>query len=268
METDFPSPVATTLDGRSIVVTRPREQSQELSELIKAAGGRAILFPALGVVNAGNRRTLNALIDRLDQFAFAIFVSPSAVNRAMDLIRARRELPSGLRVAAIGKGSARELRRFGIESVLTPERRFDSEGLLALAEFAEVKGRSIVIFRGVGGRELLGETLAQRGATIEYAECYRRVRPKADASALLKAWAHGEIDAVTVTSSEAMRNLHDMIGTLGRPWLRKTPLFVPHERIAVLARELGVATVVVTATGDAEMLEGMLRYFRSPPPLQ
>jgi len=268
VKTDSPFSVATALDGRSIVVTRPREQSLELSASIKAAGGRAILFPTLTVVNAGDRRTLNALIDRLDQFAFAIFISPTAANRAMKLIRARRELPMGLRIAAIGKGSARELRRFDIEEVLTPERRFDSEGLLALAEFADVKGRSIVIFRGEGGREQLGNTLMERGATIEYAECYRRVRPNGDASLLLKAWGRGEISAITVTSTESLRNLFDITGTLGRPWLRKTPMFVPHERIAELARELGIATVVVTAPGDAEMLEGMIRYFGVSHPSQ
>jgi len=268
VNTDSPPSVATTLDGRSIVVTRPREQSLDLSASIKAAGGRAIQFPALTVVNAGDRRTLNALIDRLDQFDFAIFVSPTAVNRAMSLIRARRELPTGLRIAAIGKGSARELRRFDVGEVLTPEHRFDSEGLLALAEFADLKGRSIVIFRGQGGRELLGNVLMERGATIEYAECYRRVRPSGDGSVLLKAWARGEIDAITVTSAESLRNLFDMIGTLGRPFLRKTPLFVPHQRIAELARELGIATVVVTASGDAEMLADIIRYFCGPHPSQ
>ena len=263
MNTD-PLSAATDLDGRSIVVTRPREQSLDLSAAIKAAGGRAIMFPALAVVSAGDRRALNALIDGLDRFDFAVFVSPTAASRAMKLIRARRELPSGLRIAAIGKGSARELHRFGIDEVLTPERRFDTEGLLGLAEFADVKGRSIVIFRGQGGRELLGDTLMKRGATIEYAECYRRVRPSGDGSLLLKAWTRGEIDAVTATSRECLRNLFDMIGTLGRPWLRKTPLFVPHERIAELARELEIATVVVTAPGDAEMLQSIIRYFRGP----
>jgi uroporphyrinogen-III synthase len=108
----------------------------------------------------------------------------------------------------------------------------------------------------------------ERGATIEYAECYRRVRPSGDASVLLKAWARGEIDAITVTSAESLRNLFDMIGILGRPFLRKTPLFVPHQRIAELARELGIATVVVTASGDAEMLEGIIRYFCGPHPSQ
>jgi uroporphyrinogen-III synthase len=52
-----------------------------------------------------------------------------------------------------------------------------------------------------------------------------------------------------------------MVGTLGRHWLRKTPLFVPHERIAEAARELGIAHVVVTAPGDEALVSAMVRHF-------
>lgn len=257
-------PVGPWLAGRGIVITRPREQAAQLSALVKAAGGRAIVFPALEIVDAGNRRLLDAVIDRLEQFDLAIFISPTAVNRALNLIHARRKLPAALRVAAIGKGSARELHRFRVGNVLTPEGRFDSEALLGLPELSDVRDKAVVIFRGEGGRELLGSTLTERGAKVEYAECYRRVRPNGDSQQLLKGWARGEIDGIAVTSAEALRNLFDMVGTLGRHWLRKTPLFVPHERIAAVARELGIAPVIVTPAGDQGLLEGMLQYFPAP----
>lgn len=255
------STVRTALAGRGIVVTRPREQVAHVADLIRSAGGRAILFPTLEIADTGNRRALNALIDRLDAFDYAVFISPTAVNRAVSMIRSRRQLPPQLRVAAIGKGSARELRRFEIANVLLPHDRFDSEGLLALSEFVEPRGKSIVIFRGEGGRELLGDTLAARGARVEYAQCYRRVRPAGDAQQLLKAWARGEVHAIMVTSAEGLRNLFEMVGTLGRHWLRKTPLFVPHERIAAVARDLGIAGVVVTDPGDEGLVTGMIRFF-------
>ena len=249
------------LAGRGIVVTRPREQSADVANLIRSTGGRPILFPALEIVDAGDRRTVNALIDRLEHFDYAIFISPTAVTRAMNIIRARRQLPASLRIAAIGKGSARELRRLEVGNVLIPGGRFDSEGLLGLDEFEDVRGKSIVIFRGEGGREQLGDTLRARGAAVEYAQCYRRVRPSSDCQALLKAWARGEIHAIMVTSGEALRNLFAMVGTLGRPWLLKTPLFVPHERIAAVARELGIASVVVTQQGDEALVSGLIGYF-------
>jgi uroporphyrinogen-III synthase len=52
-----------------------------------------------------------------------------------------------------------------------------------------------------------------------------------------------------------------MVGKLGRQWLKKTPVFVPHERIAEAARELGVAQVHVTAAGDEGCVQGVINFF-------
>jgi len=253
------------LEGRGIVVTRPAHQAAHLSDLIRAAGGRVILFPVIEIVEAGDLQPLLALIDRLDEFDLAIFISPNAVNKAMNLIKARRALPPHLQLAAIGRSGVRELKHFGITAVIAPAARFDSEALLELPALQEVAGKRIVIFRGDGGRELLGDTLTARGAAIEYAECYRRGRPQLDAAPLLKAWARNELHAIISTSSEGLHNLFDLVGKLGQSWLRKTPLFVPHPRIEQTARELGLATVVLTAQGDEGLVEGLAQWFAAHP---
>ncbi|MGZ9080046.1 MAG: uroporphyrinogen-III synthase, partial [Burkholderiales bacterium] len=154
------------LAQRGIVVTRPAAQAAGLARLIEERGGRAILFPVLEIVDVADRGPMNALIDRLETFDIAIFISPNAAARAMSAIRARRELPQGLQIVAIGGGSARELERRGIRSVTVPQLRADSEAALELPVLSEVRGKRIVIFRGVGGRELLRETLTERGAIV------------------------------------------------------------------------------------------------------
>lgn len=249
------------LAGRGIVVTRPAHQAGGLVALIRAAGGNPIAFPVLEILDAEDQRPLIALIDRLDEFDLAVFISPTAVNKAMNLVTARRALPPWLQVAAVGRGSSRELRRYGIAEVIAPAARFDSEALLELPELEDVAGKRVVIFRGEGGRELLGDTLASRGARVEYAECYRRGKPNLDVAPLMKAWARSELDAIVITSSEGLRNLFDMVGKLGQAWLKRTPLFVPHERIARAARELGLASVIVTRAGDEGLLAAMVEFF-------
>ncbi len=248
------------LAGKGIVVTRPAHQAAHLAELIRAAGGKPILFPVIEIVEVADLQPLIALIDRLDEFDLAVFISPNAVNKAMNLIKARRALPPRLKLAAIGRGSVRELKHFGLTDVIAPA-RFDSEALLELPEIQDIAGRRVVIFRGEGGRELLGDTLAARGATVEYAECYRRGRPRADAAPLLKAWARNELHAITVTSSEGLHNLFDLVGKLGQSWFRKTPLFVPHPRIEQTARELGLVNVMLTGQGDDGLTQGLTQWF-------
>ncbi len=248
------------LAGLGILVTRPAHQSEHLAQLIRAAGGNPILFPALEIVDMPDVQPLNALIDRLDQFDLAIFISPNAVNKAMNLIRARRKLPASLQIAAIGKGSAKVLAQYGVKDVITPQQQFDSEALLALPQMQVFADKRVVIFRGDGGRELLGDVLSQRGAQIEYAECYRRQKPEVDNGKLLYLWARNELHAITVTSSEALHNLYDLVGKLGQQWLKKTPVFVPHERIYEAAREMGLQQVFVTEAGDEAMVVGLVAW--------
>ncbi len=246
---------ASPLARRGIVITRPAGQAAGLARLIEERGGRAILFPVIEIVDVPDLAQINALIDRLDTFDIAIFVSPNAAAKGMSAIRARRTLPSDLTVVAIGSGSARELERQGVRTVVAPQLRADSEGVLELPLLRDVQGKRIAIFRGVGGRELLRETLTARGSVVEYAECYERLRPRADVGALLEDLRTGVAQAFVCTSSEGVANLHAMLGPEGEPFLKRTPLFVPHPRIAAAAGRLGVAQVVVTERGD----EGIAR---------
>jgi uroporphyrinogen-III synthase len=70
------------------------------------------------------------------------------------------------------------------------------------------------------------------------------------------------VDAVTVSSGEGLANFFDMIGESGQRWLKRTPLFVPHERVAGAAVGLGAETVQVAGPGDAEVVAALVAYFR------
>ncbi len=239
-----------SLAGKRVVVTRPRELAQGLAALIRQAGGEALLFPAIEIRDAEDPEPARALLGRLREFDLAVFISPSAVRKALELA-AGRAWP---RVAAAGSGTRQELERRGFQNVVAPAGQADSEALLALPELAEVAGSRVLILRGTGGRELLGETLAARGATVECAECYRRVRPQAGATPP----PAGRIDALCVSSGEALTNL---VALLGRARLSDTTLFVSHPRVEAQARELGLRRPVLAGPGDGDMLAALVAYF-------
>lgn len=255
--------VTKPLTGINILVTRPVHQAGNLAAAIRAAGGTPVLFPVLEISDVKDPRPLLDLIARLDEFDLAIFISPNAVNKAMNLILTKRALPPRLRIATVGQSSAKELKQFGVSEVIAPTTHFDSEALLDMAELQQIEGQRVVIFRGDGGRELLGDTLVKRGATVKYAECYCRVRPNTDIAPLLQAWASNAMHAIVASSSEGLRNLFDMVGNSGQSRLRKTPLFVSHERMAKIAKKLGFIDVILTAAGDEGLLQGLSDYFDS-----
>lgn len=248
------------LAGLTVMVTRPAHQASHLVQLLEQSGATPFLFPVLEILEPEDSAPLLALIDRLDEFDLAVFISPNAVSKAMNLLNARRGLPAGLQLATVGKRSAIELRNhIGREPDLFPKQKFDSEALLALPGMQDMSGKRVVIFRGDGGREYLGDTLEARGASVEYANAYRRGRPQADVGRLQRQWARGGIDVITVTSGDGLRNLFDMVGKLAQHWLRRTQLVVMHERLIPIARELGCKLEPIAAreASDEALVEAI-----------
>lgn len=189
-----------------------------------------------------------------------MFVSPNAARHAIEAM-APAVIPSGLRIFAPGPGTADVLRDLGVARVTVPEERFDSEGLLALPELADVRGRRIVIFRGEGGRELLADVLRERGALVEAIPCYRRVKPKQSPQPLIDLQQNGHLDGIVLTSSEGVRNLAELLGGHAAQIFEGAVVFTSHPRIAAAARAAGSRKVVETGTGDQALLAGMLAYY-------
>lgn len=240
----------------NIVVTRPRAQAAGLAGRIQAEGGKALLFPLLEIEAVGDSQTLREQLSRLEKTDLAIFISPNAVRYGLAAIRAAGPLPAALEIASVGQGSAKALHEMGIAHVIAPTERFDSEGLLALAEMQDMTGKQVMILRGDGGRELLGDTLRARGASVEYVTCYLRSKPDVEVGELLAAAP----DAITVTSSEALGYLWEMLDEAGRMRLAAVPLFVPHDRIALVARQQGWRQVIVTESGDDGLMSGLIAW--------
>lgn len=248
------------LSGRRIVVTRPKGQAESLLALIRQAGGEPLEVPALEIRDVADLAPFYSVINRLDSFDAAIFVSRNAVRKAFALI-GERPWPVGLRLATVGNGSREELAARGFAEVIAPEGQSDSEALLAMREFSAVEGHRIAIFRGEGGRSFLGDTLARRGALVEHAVCYRRALPDSGAALLASAWEGGKVDAVTISSGEGLANLLAMLGSGAPEKLAATALFVPHPRIADEAARRGLKRVTVAGPGDAETAASLVAYF-------
>ena len=253
------------LQGRGIAVTRPVAQADKLTGLITACGGNPISFPLLAIDPLTHYSAFEQQLIKLRHFDWAICISSNAVQQALPRLLDRLgAVPDQLRFAAVGPTTASELARFGIDDVLVPDTGFDSEALLALPQMQQVASQHFMIFRGVGGRETLAETLRSRGALVDYAECYRRVNPQHDASVLTRLWQNRALHAIVVTSSEAMRHLLQLADDGKAPWLREVVLCVSHARIAELPRRLGLCVEVAEMPGDDSLLQCLTQALSHP----
>ncbi len=258
------TPGVAALAGRVVLVTRPAGQAEQLAARVRAAGGTPLLFPTLVIEPVELPAHVVALLRDPRAFNWAIFVSANAVAHGLPHVLTAGTWPPGLRAAAVGAGTAAALRARGVAQVLAPSAGSDSEALLALPEVEHLNGQHVLLFRGVGGRELLADTLRARGAHVEYVECYRRVRPAVDAEPLRASLRRGELDAVTAASAEALANLLELAGAEWVPQLVALPVFVTHVHIAEAAQRLGFRRLHVTPTSDEGLLQGMMAFFAAP----
>jgi len=249
------------LAGIGVLVTRPARQAAGFAQQIAALGGAPVIFPAIAILPPADAAPLARAHAALPTYDFAVFVSANAVEYgAPD----PRHWPARLVPLAPGPGTADALAAAGIAGARIPATTFDTEGLLALPELADVRGRRVVVFRGDGGREHLGDALVLRGAQVDYVACYRRAKPGSGAGGLAEAFREGRIQAVTITSSEGLDNLWELADEAMRAAWRARPTFVPHPRIAAHARDLGL-TAVETGGGDVGLIAGLLEWAATQP---
>lgn len=230
-----------------VLVTRPAGQAVALGAGLRAAGFTPLYLPTLAIECTDTASACAALRAALP-CDLAIFISANAVRHALPVIAAAAGLPTGCQVAAVGPASARALEAAGFSNVLMPATRFDSEGLLALPQMQHVAGRRVVIFRGEGGRTLLADTLAARGADVRAVACYRRVA--AGDPAPLDTWlTHNAIAALTATSRASLDGLLTLAGPAAAQ-LKTLPLVVLSMALAQHARHAGFSGPLMSA-GEA-----------------
>ncbi len=244
------------LEGLRILVTRPRGQARNLCRLIEDAGGRAVAIPAMEIRPVDDAAPAEALVDRLEEFDLAVFISTNAVDYGHQLVKSRGGWPAGLRLAVVGKRSAEALIRHGLYADICPKKVFNSESLLAEEEMWQVAGKKIIIFRGEGGRELLASTLRERGATVSYAEVYRRTIPADSPARLNQLLREGDVDIIVVSSNEGVQNLYKITEVENRDRLLRIPLVVMSHRNALFAGRLGFTQEPIIASQSSD--EGLV----------
>lgn len=221
------------MTAQCILVTRPRPEGETLCMALQAEGFEALFFPLLEI-KALSSEELHQQITQLDSFDWLIFVSRHAVRHSATLIHQQwPRFPEGVRVAAVGKGTAEALQEAALPLAVYPQ-HWNSEGLLALADFQAVAKKKIAIFCGQGGRDLLINVLKSRGAEVTQLICYQRLLPTLDLAAAQKLIQ--PVDVILCTSVQSLLHLQQLFPF---PEVKKIPLVLVSERIMIQAQQLG-----------------------------
>ena len=232
------------LAGCGVLITRPEHQSKELAAEVEAAGGNVFHFPTIDIIGRD-------ILDIGREFAalntphIVIFVSSNAVAYGLPVVKGIET-----KIAAIGPATCASIEALHVAVDISATDGFDSEHLLNHPSLQAVEGKNVIIMRGQSGRELLGDTLRERGAKVDYLCVYNRIPHEptlADLEDLESALNQQRIHFVTVLSAETVEYLVQILPPQSLSLLRQSTLVAPSARVLQTASELipGIATELV-----------------------
>lgn len=203
------------LFGKRILVTRPKPQAPEFSDLIAAQGGEPVECPTIEIAPPEDRAPLDRALARLATYNWLIFTSVNGVAPFMTrLLETQRDVRalSGLTICCIGPRTAEALAAYGLRADLIPE-QFQAEGILEMLAARQMRGARVLIPRALVARELLPDQLRAQGADVDVVPVYRTVRPAVATDRLMEQLRTGGIDVISFTSSSTVRNFVELFPT-------------------------------------------------------
>jgi uroporphyrinogen III methyltransferase / synthase len=185
------------LAGRVVVVTRPREEAEDLARPLRELGAEVLLAPAIRI-EPGDVEALRAAVAEASgrRFDWVAFTSAAGVRAWFG----HADGPPASRVAAVGPGTAEALRSHGLEPDLVP-RTFTTEELGRA--FPDGPGR-VLLPRADIASPGLREALEGKGWTVVPVDAYRTRFENRLPEAVADALTAGRVDAVTFTSASSV----------------------------------------------------------------
>lgn len=247
-----------------VLVTRPAEQAAEWVATLRSHRIDAVALPLIAIAAPPDPPAVEAAWAGLADRQLVVFVSPNAVTAFFERAPADRRWPVTTRVASPGPGTTRALIELGVPADLIdapPDdaAQFDSEALWAQLQRRAWRDASVLIVRGVRGRDWLAGRLVEAGASVDELAAYRRRTPvlEPDGQALLQqAMDQPGQHLWLFSSSEAI----DRLAELAAPWTtdpapwRAARALATHPRIAAHARQAGFGAVLETRPTPAAVV--------------
>ncbi len=246
--------MAPDIEGKSIVVTRPGLQGQQLAQEIRRRGGRVVALPLIEIQELELIGVEKQKVIDLDRYDVIVVVSPNAAKIGLERIdQYWPQLPLHIEWYAVGVATANALASRAI-SAQVPSRGWDSEALLALPGLKMLQGKKILILKGKGGRTLLQEQFSARGARVETLDLYCRKPIYYSAEQILKTIGANLPDRILITSVEILENMHHSLAPCYDN-LISVNLVTASERISAKAKAMGYVRI---KTAEGASNEAML----------
>ncbi len=222
------------LSGLTVLVTRPREQADELRALLEERGAAVLVQPSIAILPPETWADVDDALQSVERrdFDWILFSSSNGVRFFLERVAANRRArffaDAQISVAAVGPGTAAALDEFGVAVDLIPTKEYNAEGLVAALRDAETSlaGKSLLSVRASRGRDVLSKEAAKLGAVVREVVAYRSVDVETPDAAVVDALRSNRIDFGTVASSATAKALARLFGDAFSQtrWVALSPL--------------------------------------------
>ncbi|MBB5324592.1 uroporphyrinogen-III synthase [Anoxybacillus tepidamans] len=202
------------LSGKTVLVTRGKEQAKEFSDKLKQAGAHPIEIPLISVSAVTETEKIDECICRLSLYDWIIFTSVNGVRFFFPFVGDQAKLPT---IAVVGKKTALALEKRGIRPAVVPD-EFVAEGLAEAMKSLVKPNDRVLLVKGNLARPTLKEALVQLGADVTDLVVYETKMNESGKEQLLDLLKKQALDVVTFTSSSTVESFMNMLD--GIEWRR------------------------------------------------
>jgi uroporphyrinogen III methyltransferase/synthase len=257
------------LFGKSIVVTRAREQAGRFLSLLSDQGADCVEFPTIEILPPLNWEGLDHAIESIEVYDWIVFTSVNGVEyffkRLYGFEKDARSLKE-IRIGAIGPKTAEAVWERGIRADLIPN-EYRAEAVVEEFKKLGIRDLKILLPRAAGARDVIPEELRKMGFLVDVVEAYRTSIPERDTKDVKAMLMEGDLDMVTFTSSSTVTNFMSLFQEEGdqlKEWMEKVDVACIGPITAGTAQELGLKVSLVSETYTIEALtEAIVTYYSS-----
>ncbi len=203
------------LFGKTVVVTRAREQASDLLRTLENLGARVHQAPTIRIAPPDSMRSLDEAMSDIAGFDWIFLTSVNGVKAFLERLAHHKLEPAELKscsIGVIGPASVESLTKAGLQVALMPK-RFISEGIVEEIDKRKIplEGKRVLLVRAQEVRDVLAKAFAERGAHVQEAVAYKTVSEASLSPEVVRAFRSGKIDWITFTSSSTVKNFFGLL---------------------------------------------------------
>ena len=223
----------------ALISSRPQGTNVQLSDDLKNSEIKLLSFPLTEIHPLNNYQIFDGVIENIKTYQHIIFISTNAVHFFLERVKKLSlQIPKNLIFSSIGPTTKLLLQKKLSVDVHSPIKTFDSEHLLKEKIYNNVEGQKILIIRGEGGRETLKNALEEKGAIVNYGECYVRKYVDIDLNQLKNDLVNYHHQFFLFSSTNSAKHFIHQLSKVDSRWLQNIKIIVNHKKIEGLLSKI------------------------------